>query len=88
MTLNMDKQLNNIGLNLVLLLKYARKTQQDLADEMGKSRQAVSAWVNGTQLRSRSLIDLARIMSSWLGNRIIGTTEGCSSKLSDGTKCV
>lgn len=70
MTVNMDKQLNNIGLNLLLLLKYARKTQQDLADEIGKSRQAVSAWVNGTQLRSRSLIDLARIMSSWLGVRI------------------
>ena len=70
MTVDMDKQLNNIGLNLVLLLKYARKTQQDLADEIGKSRQAVSAWVNGTQMRSQSLIDLGLIMSRWLGVRI------------------
>jgi len=70
MTLNTDKQLNNIGLNLVLLLRYARKTQQHLADEVGKSRQAVSAWVNGRKMRPQSLIDLARVMSSWLGVRI------------------
>ena len=70
MATNRDKQINNIGLNLVLLLKYARKTQQHLADEVGKSRQAVSAWVNGRKMRSGSIADMARVMSKWLGVRI------------------
>ena len=70
MTKYTSKQLNIIGLNLSLILRFAKKTQQNLADEMGKSRQAVSAWVTGSRMKSQSLTELTQVLSRWLGVQI------------------
>ena len=67
MTKYTSKQLKTIGLNLSLLLRFVRKTQQDLGDELGKSRQAVSAWVTGSRMKSQSLNELSQVLSRWLG---------------------
>ncbi len=60
-------QLIIIGLNMSTFLKTAKKTQQEFADEIGKSRQTVSAWVNGRGITPGALESIAMLCSRWIG---------------------
>lgn len=62
-----DKQLNTIGLNLSSFLSIADKTQINLADELGVSRQAVNKWIKGVRMKRETLPLLAQLFSRDLG---------------------
>ena len=62
-----DKQLITIGLNVSTFLKVAKKTQQEFADEMGKTRQTVNAWINGRGITRGALESIAMLCSRWIG---------------------
>ena len=62
-----DKQLIIIGLNVSTFLKIAKKTQQEFAEEMGKTRQTVNAWINGRGITEGALDSIARLCSRWIG---------------------
>ena len=62
-----DKQLIIIGLNLSSFLKTAGKTQKNLAEELGISRQAVSKWINGVRMKRDTLPVLAQLFSREFG---------------------
>ncbi|MCH7619645.1 MAG: helix-turn-helix transcriptional regulator [Candidatus Marinimicrobia bacterium] len=62
-----DKQLITIGLNVSIFLKVAKKTQQEFANEMGKTRQTVNAWINGRGITQGALESIAMLCSRWIG---------------------